>query len=370
MYDQDFVLTDGAYFLNHSVGRPLKSMSKEFSNTFWAPWQESGKEPWGQWLTIIDSFREGLAQFFNSNAVEFCPQTNLSSALTKLVMSLPRLQSNAPKMLMSEIDFPSMGFVLQKALPSSAELRFIPKTADITDANVWQEYMSDDLDMVFISHAYSNTGQKAPIEQILPLAKDRNILSIVDVAQSAGIIPVDVGQLKPDFLIGSSVKWFCGGPGAAYLWVNPDRVDACKPKDVGWFSHESPFEFDIRDFRYHSTALKFWGGTPSIAPYAMAAHSIHYFSKIGAKTLRQHNQCLIDQLATVLAEFFVSPIDEAKRSGTAVLNFGAKQEKIMDALTLANISVDQRIAGIRVSPHIYNNEEDVFFLIDTVKNLY
>lgn len=362
----DFSLVEATYLLNHSVGRPLKSLQQAFIDSYFAPWQDSGREPWGQWLTVIDQFTSALARLFNGDKADFCPQVNLSSALTKLIMSLERMQGEHCVVLMSEIDFPSMGFVLKKALPASCELRFIPKALDITDANVWDAHLTADVDLVFISHAYSNTGQQAPLDAIVPLAKARGCLTLIDVAQSAGIIPLDLSQLAPDFMIGSSVKWLCSGPGAAYLWLHPQRQAECRPKDVGWFSHENPFEFDIHDFRYHHTALRFWGGTPSIAPYALAAHSISYFAKIGSLAMRRHNQSLMDKVADALAEELVSPRDSAKRSGTLVLQFGAKQDAMLAALQQAQISVDVRSAGIRISPHIYNDEVDMQHLLATI----
>lgn len=370
MYKHDFMLSDGTYLLNHSVGRPLKQAQHAFNEAFFAPWGQSNQEPWGEWLTIIDEFRGALGQLFNAPANEFCPQVNLSSALTKLVMSLERLQKHQPIVLMSEIDFPSMGFVLQQALPANSELRLIPADADITDANVWASYLARDVDMVFISNSYSNTGQRAPVAEILSLTAVQGTLSVVDVAQSAGVIPLDLAQQRPDFVIGSSVKWLCGGPGAAYLWVNPRRLDECHPKDVGWFSHQNPFEFDIHDFRYHDSALRFWGGTPSVTPYTIAAHSIRYFANLGSEAIFQHNQHLIDVVADELADELISPREQSRRSGTMVVNFGQHQPALMTALQQANISVDQRQAGIRISPHLYNDEADIHHLLTTIKCNY
>ncbi|WP_299802753.1 aminotransferase class V-fold PLP-dependent enzyme [uncultured Shewanella sp.] len=366
-FKDDFCLAPGSYLLNHSVGRPLKDAQQAFAQQFFAPWQGSSREPWQDWLQIIERFNQGLAKLFNGRVEEFCPQVNLSSALTKLVMSLERLNQQHTVVLMSEIDFPSMGFSLKKALPEGCELRFIPKSLDITDAQVWQAHITADIDLVFVSHVYSNTGQQAPLDEIISTAKSKKVLTLIDVAQSAGIVPLDLQALQPDFLIGSSVKWLCGGPGSAYLWVNSMHIDHCQPKDVGWFSHENPFEFDIHDFRYHPTALKFWGGTPSIAPYAIAAHSIAYFANIGSSKLREHNQWLIDIVAEQLGEAFVSPLQESRRSGTMILDFGAKQQKVLAALQLANVSVDLRSEGIRVSPHIYNDITDIENLISVIK---
>lgn len=366
MYQEDFSYPDGTYLLNHSVGRPLKTMAQNFNQTFFAPWQDSGVEPWQQWLTIMDDFRQGLAHLFHGQIDEFCPQVNLSSALTKLVMSLPLLQKGSPIILLSERDFPSMGFVLQKALPKTAILRFIPHAVDLTDANQWEAYLTHDVDMVLMTHAYSNTGQKAPLADIVPLARQQNIITVVDVAQSAGIIPINLTELAPDFLLGSSVKWLCGGSGAAYLWVHPDRIDMCEPQDVGWFSHERPFEFDIHAFDYHSSALRFWGGTPSVAPYAIAAHSLRYFANLGSEKLQAHNQHLIQLLVSALGEFVVSPKEEERRNGTAVLHFGSRQKETLTRLAHASIAVDERSLGMRVSPHIYNTEQDIQRFIESV----
>ncbi|MDA7438569.1 aminotransferase class V-fold PLP-dependent enzyme [Candidatus Pseudothioglobus singularis] len=364
-YKKDFILTNANYLLNHSVGRPLKETEKIFNKKFFEPWSSSLDEPWNEWLPVIDHFTNELAQLFNAKKEEFCPQVNLSSGLTKILQSIDKNEKMV--ILMSEVDFPGMGFVLQKALPDDSEIRFIPSKEDVTDYAIWGKYLTDDINMVFISHAYSNTGQLSPINKVLSLARSKNILSILDVAQSVGIVPIDLSSLQPDFMIGSSVKWLCGGPGAAYLWVNSSRLPYCEPRDVGWFSHENPFEFDIHDFRYKETALKFWGGTPSIAPYVIAAYSIKYFNKIGTKKMRQHNQMLIEKVSGEFDVEFVSPREEAKRGGTMILDFKNNQERILSRLKENNISVDVRSQGIRISPHIYNDEADMSHLIEVIK---
>ena len=367
-FKDDFILTTASYLLSHSVGRPLKTSEKNFSEQFYTPWKNSLNEPWEQWLITINDFTASLAGLFNGKQSEFCPQVNLSSGLSKILMSLEQSQKKNCVVLVSEIDFPGMGFALKKSLPEDCKIRFIPSDKDITNANIWDECLTSDVDLVFVSHAYSNTGQLSPISDILSMARSRDIISILDIAQSAGVVPIDLEALKPDFMLGSSVKWLCGGPGASYLWVNSEILSSCKPKDVGWFSHENPFEFDIHNFRYHDSALKFWGGTPSIAPYAIATHSINYFTKIGLKNIRKHNQLLIEKTANALDSEFVSPRDEAIRGGTMILDFGHNQHKVLQHLNDHNISVDLRSHGIRISPHIYNDEEDINQLLSVIKS--
>ena len=331
-------------------------------------WSNSLSEPWNDWLQSIEDFTSELSKLFNAKSTEFCPQVNLSSGLSKIILSLPDTQKRTRTVLMSEIDFPGMGFTLKKSLSESSEVRFIPSNEDVTDLEVWKRYLTNDIDIVFISHAYSNTGQISPISDVINHSKSKNIISILDIAQSAGIVPIDLNILQPDFMIGSCVKWLCGGPGAAFLWVNSNRLPFCNPRDVGWFSHENPFEFDIHDFRYTDTALRFWGGTPSVAPYITATNSIKYFNQLGIIKVREHNQKLIKVVEESFDDEFVSPRNEAKRGGTMILNFKNYQEKILKRLSDHKISVDLRSQGIRVSPHIYSDEDDMHQLIDVIKS--
>ena len=367
-FKDDFILTNSNYLLNHSVGRPLKTSENDFAERFYEPWKKSNDEPWEKWLETINDFTLSLAKIFNAKQSEFCPQVNLSSGLTKILMSLKQVQKKKSVVLVSEIDFPGMGFALKKSLPEDCEIRFIPANEDITNSSIWDAYMTEDIDLVFVSHAYSNTGQLSPISDVISMARSRDIISILDIAQSAGIVPIDLTALKPDFMLGSSVKWLCGGPGAAYLWVNTERLSSCEPKDVGWFSHENPFEFDIHNFRYHDSALKFWGGTPVVAPFIIATNSINYFTKIGIKNIRKHNQALIAKTANEIDLEFVSPRDEAIRGGTMILDFGSNQQKVLTHLQDNNIGVDLRSHGIRISPHIYNDEQDIDQLISVIKS--
>ena len=367
-FKDDFILTNSNYLLNHSVGRPLKTSENDFAERFYEPWKKSNDEPWEKWLETINDFTLSLAKIFNAKQSEFCPQVNLSSGLTKILMSLKQVQKKKSVVLVSEIDFPGMGFALKKSLPEDCEIRFIPANEDITNSSIWDAYMTEDIDLVFVSHAYSNTGQLSPISDVISMARSRDIISILDIAQSAGIVPIDLTALKPDFMLGSSVKWLCGGPGAAYLWVNTEQLSSCEPKDVGWFSHENPFEFDIHNFRYHDSALKFWGGTPVVAPFIIATNSINYFTKIGIKNIRKHNQALIAKTANEIDLEFVSPRDEAIRGGTMILDFGSNQQKVLNHLQDNNIGVDLRSHGIRISPHIYNDEQDIDQLISVIKS--
>ncbi|MEH6581881.1 MAG: aminotransferase class V-fold PLP-dependent enzyme [Halioglobus sp.] len=364
-YKDLFIPTSEIYLLNHAVGRPPVSTQQAWAAGFLSPWEQDGESVWPKWLESIWGFRSALADLLNGQASEFCPQTNLSGALTKVLYSLPKAD-NRSTILYSEQDFPSIAYVLQKAESLGYKLKAVSDDSDLASLDAWTAALTDEVAIALITHVQSNTGKQVPVSELTRIARERGVISIVDVAQSVGCVPIDLCQWSADFVIGSCVKWLCGGPGAGFLWCSSDIIDQCKPVDVGWFSHEDPFEFEINSFRYAKDALRFWGGTPSVQPFSVAANSIATIHTIGVENIRDHNlaltQCIIDR---VPRECIVTPTEKAHRGGSLVLALPLEQQNQFERkLREASVLFDTRPTGIRISPHIYNDAAEIEVVLD------
>lgn len=353
--------TPGIYLLSHSVGRTPADSLQALQRGFLDPWEAGESEPWGNWLPALEAFPRALAQLLNTRPEAICPQVNVSSGLVKLLGARPPAPGRAA-VLFSAQDFPSLGFVIEQARRLGFEPRMLPADADVQDSEVWRDALTDDVHAVLVTHAFSNTGQLAPVAEILAMARERGVLGIVDVAQSLGVIPIDLQQWSADAVLGSCVKWCCGGPGAGFLWLSPERSADFEPVDVGWFSHRDPFEFDITHFDYAPGAARFMGGTPSVMPFVLAANSLALVNRIGIRRIRAHNLALGDRLIDGLEpQWLRSPRAPERRSGTVVVSPG-DHEGAIARLREAGVAFDERTAGLRLSPHVYNSAAE----IDTV----
>ncbi len=355
--DQFHVPGPGPYALTHSVGCLPKSCVDALQRSFLEPWQRSGGDAWNTWLSAIEGFRQALAVLLGGDAADYCPQVNLSSGLAKLLPAIPELQGRTV-LLAAEESFPSLAYVLERAHRSGFTARLIPRTFSPSSEATWSAAMGADIAAVLVTHAHSNTGALAPVAKIAALCRERGILCIVDVAQSAGILPLSVLEFGADVVLGSCVKWLCGGPGAGFMWINPTLLPRLAPPDVGWFSHEDPFEFDVHSFRYAMDARRFWGGTPSVAPYAMAAESLRVITRIGVEAIRSHNLRLMEEFRSELPASLRSRIDLERIGGTICLDLGDRQAQIMRALQAQAVRVDYRGSVLRLSFHIYNTGAD------------
>lgn len=351
--DQFHVPGPGPYALTHSIGCLPKPSADALETDFLRPWQSQGGDAWDAWLRVIERFKESLALLLGGNAAQYCPQSNLSSGLAKLLPALPQ-STQRTVLLAAEDSFPSLAFVLQRAGRSGFGARLIPHVQDPSSVSTWAAALTPDVAAALVTHAHSNTGVLAPAAAIAALCRERGIRCIVDVAQSAGILPLSVPDLGADVVLGSCVKWLCGGPGAGFMWISPALVGELEPADVGWFSHADPFEFDVNSFRYAPDARRFWGGTPSVAPYAIAGESIRVMTRIGIGAIRAHNLHLMEVFRDALPPPWRSRIDLGRIGGTICLPLGREQVQVMHSLKASAARVDYRGPVVRLSFHIYN----------------
>ncbi|MFT4766937.1 MAG: kynureninase [Glaciecola sp.] len=347
------------YLLNHSAGLPPLSAADALNQGLFGPWVASDDQVWTHWMTAFDRFRAALAQVINHEPAMICPQASVTSGLSQVLNSLPA-KPGRNRLVIAERAFPSLGFVLSVAQRHGFELVIIPRSENTLDPAVWSRYLNKHVYCVVFTHVHSNTSECHDIAPLCALARDSGAISVVDVAQSIGVRPVDARAWNADFIVGSCLKWLCGGPGAGFMWVNPERLANCEPSEVGWFSHSNPFEFDIHHFEYAGDALRFWGGTPSVAPALIAAHAIESLLEIGLERLEAHNRTLIDQVCREIApQYLVSPPEAFQRGGTVVLDLKSAQDQFAQQLRDAKLQFDVRKEGIRLSPHFYNGDEDM-----------
>lgn len=334
------------YLLNHAIGLLPSNSRAALDDAFFTPWLDPANA-WPKWLAALEDFKTSLAKLLGGEPGHFCPQTNISSAFTKLLQSYT-LPASRQTLLLSEDDFPTIGFVASCC--PNLKVKYMPSGAPLEDVNLWAEHLTSDVGVVMVTHAQSSTGRLVPVKEISKLAAEREVFCVVDIAQSAGIVPIDLADWHADAVIGSCVKWLCGGPGAGFLWISSD-ASRLRPVDVGWFSHRDPFEFDIHSFEYASDATRFLGGTPSVAPFVLANNSILQLLNIGIDTIREHNSQARDLLSRWFAqEDLVSPAQPAFQNGSLIVKASDANKKM---LQLKNLAFDERPNGLRLSPHIY-----------------
>jgi kynureninase len=185
---------------------------------------------------------------------------------------------------------------------------------------------------------------------------------VLDTFQSLGTVPVDIQALDADFAVGGVLKWLCGGPGVAYLYVRPDLGKKLEPKFTGWFAHENSFEFATGPIRYADPPLRFMNGTTHIPAIEAARPGIKIIQEVGVDKIREKSK----RQTARLIEFadrqgwrVNSPREPEQRGGTVSIDM-PDSEAVSRELLSRDVLVDWRPkAGVRFSPHFYNTDAEV-----------
>jgi kynureninase len=225
--------------------------------------------------------------------------------------------------------------------------------------------------LVPISHVLYKLGEIQDVEPIVRRAHEVGAHVVLDCYQSAGIVPLDVTALEVDFAVGGSVKWLCGGPGNAWLYVRPDLADRLRPTATGWQAHAQPFAF-AEEMEYATGAARFLTGTPNPAAHYAATAGYDLVEEVGVDRIREHSLMQTELLIGLADErgFDVhTPRDPARRGGTVtldVLEYAAVHAELEARGILCDFRPD---AGIRLGPHFFTTDDEIRFAVDQIAEI-
>src|SRR6185503_15412643 len=150
------------------------------------------------------------------------------------------------KIVYEALQFPTVSYVWQAEERRGAKCELVPSNDGITiDAEAMCAAIDEHTLAVPMSHVIFSSAYIQDAKKICARAKQVGAHVILDCYQSIGVIPVDVVDLGVSFACGGSVKYLCGGAGAAWLYVRPDLIEKFAPRVTGWFGNESPFAFTM-----------------------------------------------------------------------------------------------------------------------------
>jgi kynureninase len=225
--------------------------------------------------------------------------------------------------------------------------------------------------LVPISHVLFKNSYLQPVREIVAKAHRVGALVVLDVFQSAGCLPFSVAELGVDFAVGGCLKWLCGGPGNAFLYVRPDLTHL-RPRLTGWMAHAAPFAFEPPPLRPTEGPFRFLSGTPQIPCLYAATEGLRIIRQVGVARIRERSMQLTTRLLDqVLARGWTSitPRDPQRRGGTVAIDV-PDAERISRRLLERDFAIDYRPgAGIRVSPHFYNTEEECDSIVATIESM-
>ena len=247
--------------------------------------------------------------------------------------------------------------------------------------------LSAEVAILMLTHVNYRTGAMHDMVAVTAAAHAEGILTVWDLAHSAGAVPVDLKKANADFAVGCGYKYLNGGPGApAFVWVNPLHTDRCWQPLAGWWGHAAPFAF-TPDYQPAPGIARYQCGTQPMISLAalecgvdtvLAAEAHGGMAALRAKSLALTDLfiALVETRCAGRGLSLVTPRAHAQRGSQVCLSRDEGAYAIVQALIARGVIGDFR-AGDAQQPDIlrlgftplYTGFEDVWQAVEQLRDV-
>lgn len=366
------ILEHTTYLISNSLGampRGVYDALKGYADT----WANRGVRAWEErwWMLAVEA-GDAIGVLMNAAAGSVSTHQNVTTCQA-IVASCFDFSGRRNKVVYSDMNFPSVMYFWEAQRAFGARVHMVRTDDGIT---VPTERLLDAIDentlLVPISHVIFRSAYINDAKAIIEKAHKVGAYVVLDTFQSLGTVPVDVQGLNTDFACGGVLKWLCGGPGVAYLYVRPDLGKKLEPKFTGWFAHQNSMAFEVGPIRYTDPPFRFMNGTTHIPSLEAAMPGVKIIQDVGVDRIREKSKRQTTRLITLADQHgwrVNTPRDPEKRGGTVSIDMPDSQEVCRELLK-RDILVDWRPkAGVRMSPHFYNTDEELETAIGAVEEI-
>ncbi|MFN0094373.1 MAG: aminotransferase class V-fold PLP-dependent enzyme [Dehalococcoidia bacterium] len=364
------ILATKTYLANHTLGAMPATVPAALQE-YAARWATDGVVAWDSWLPEIANVAAILEDIIHAPRGSMTMAQNATNALAA-VLSCLDFSGSRNRIIHASAEFPTVEYLLAGHRRYGADVvRLGDDPLQFPEDEILAA-IDDRTRLVVISHVLFRTAQIIDVGPIVAKAHRHGALVALDAYQSMGAVPFDVQELDVDVLIGGSVKWLCGGPGAGYLYVHPRLVGSLEPALAGWFSHASPFAFDPPPIRFAEGVARFTGGTPNIPAYYQAREGYRVIRETGVPAIREKSirqTTLLVESAKARGWKVVSP-ERAKQRGNHLTIDPPHAAAVKDQLIAMGTVVDHRPgAGIRLGPHFFTSDDECTAVLSQIDDI-
>lgn len=366
------ILEHTNYLISNSLGampRGVYDALKGYADT----WATRGVRAWEErWWMLAAQVGDELGALMNAPVGSVSTHQNVTTCQA-IIASCLDFSGPRNKVVYTDMNFPSIMYFWEAQQASGARVHMVKTDDGVT---IPTERLLEAIDeytrVVPISHVIFRSSFIQDARAIIEKAHKVGAYVVLDTFQSLGSVPVDVQSLNVDFACGGVLKWLCGGPGVAYLYVRPDLGQKLQPRFTGWHAHQQPFNFETGPIRYTDPPYRFMNGTLHIPALEAARPGIKIIAEVGAGNIREKSKRQTARLMDLADQHgwrVNTPREPEQRGGTVSIDMPDSQE-VCTELLKRDILVDWRPkAGVRFSPHFYSKDEELDSAIAAVEEI-
>lgn len=326
-----------------------------------------GSEHYTDWVATKDRSRALIAGILNVRPEQVAFMRNTSDGFAAVANSIDWKKGD--NVVSFEGEFPANFYPWRMVRDRyGVELRLCPERDGRIDLDEFIGLIDSNTKLVAISAVQYASGFQADLERIGRATRAVDALFAVDIIQALGAKSFDLPAQYVDIASGASHKWLCAPEGCGMLYLSDRAREMLEPSFVGWISVETPWDFADREQPFKPNALAMESGTGASALFYGLEQSLKLLTETRLERIENYLNDLTDQLCDSLAGKqyeILSSRAPGERSSIVCIKHtnGMHCNAIAKHLQERDIIVSPRVDRLRISPHFYNNSEDIDRLI-------
>ncbi len=366
------ILDRTTYLISNSLGAMPRGVYDSLHG-YADSWAERGVRAWEeQWWDLASTVADQISPLIGAGPGEISLHQNVTTT-EAVIASCFDFRGPRNKVVMTDLEFPSIQYFYHEQARHGARVELVPSGNHVRfDLETFLAAIDETTLLVPISLVLFRSSFIVNAKAIIEKAHRVGAHVILDVFQAAGTLPFNVRELNVDFAVGGVLKWLCGGPGVGYLYVREDLRRKLRPAFTGWFAHRRPFQFEPGAIDSREDSFRFLNGTTHIPALYACQPGLKILNQVGVQAVREKSVGMTARLfegASARGWRVNTAENPAERAGTVSIECPRAYEVCRELLA-RNILVDYRPqAGIRVSPHFYNREEECDFALSQIEEI-
>ncbi|KQQ51573.1 aminotransferase class V-fold PLP-dependent enzyme [Plantibacter sp. Leaf314] len=312
-------------------------------------WQETRTDA-ASYGRVVEDVRRSYADLVGVSVRDVAIGSQTSAMVAMIAASVP----DGAEVLCVEGDFSSLVAPFLMQAHRGVRVRHAPlaELADHVDASTW---------LVAYSAVQSATGAVADATAIRAAARAHGALTLNDLTQAAGWLPVDAAA--DDITVCHAYKWLCAPRGVAFLTVREAVLDRLRPSQAGWYSGEDVWSSCYGPSLHLADSARRFDVSPAWQAWVGAAPAIALFAELDASAVYTHDTGLAAALRAGIGD------RRSLLTGTpsAIVTWLDPDGEDLRAMQSAGITASGRAGRARVAFHLWNTDDDAAAVLDALE---